>query len=129
MLLVALSTIYLDAFRNRLSQERVRQTRLEAVAAASALSATPTERRDQILTAVSRSTGSRIRLYGDGGRLMADSWLATGPTYRLEDPRRQAWTFHVARALDRGFNLLVGAPRLPPFVEPAPTPIGIAAPW
>ena len=27
-LLVALSTIYLDAFRNRLSDERVRQTRV-----------------------------------------------------------------------------------------------------
>src|SRR6478609_4342652 len=36
-LLVALSTIYLDAFRNRLSEERVRQTKIEAVTTASAL--------------------------------------------------------------------------------------------
>ena len=120
VLLVALSTIYLDAFRNRLSEERVRQARLEAVATASALNASGGERRDAILAAVSRSTGSRLRLYGSDGRLISDSWKATGPTYRLEDPRKQNWTFHVARALDRGFNMLVGARRLQPFVEPVP---------
>ena len=32
ILLVALSTLYLDVFRNRLSRERVRQTRIEATA-------------------------------------------------------------------------------------------------
>jgi two-component system, OmpR family, sensor histidine kinase ChvG len=119
VLLVALSTIYLDAFRNRLSEERVRQTLLEAATTASALGAAGEERRDAILAAVSRSTGNRLRLYGADGRLVADSWRFTGPTYRLQDPRTQNWTFHVARALDRGFNVLVGAARLDPFVEPA----------
>jgi len=119
VLLVALSTIYLDAFRNRLSEERVRQTRVEAAATASALNAAGSDRSDAILAAVSRSTGSRLRLYRADGKLAADSWAVTGPSYRLEDPRKQAWTFHVARALDRGFNILVGARRLDPFVEPA----------
>ena len=36
VLLVALSTLYLDVFRNRLSKERVRQTRIEATATAQA---------------------------------------------------------------------------------------------
>ena len=119
VLLVALSTIYLDTFRNRLTEERVRQTRLEAAATASALSAAGDTRAAAILTAVSRSTGSRLRLYGDDGRLLDDSWRATGSTYQLQDPRKQNWTFHVARALDRGFNVLVGARRLDAFVEPA----------
>jgi two-component system sensor histidine kinase ChvG len=119
VLLVALSTIYLDAFRNRLSQERVRQTSLEAVTTASALAAAGNQRPDPILAAVSRATGSRVRLYGSDGTLRVDSWRSTGPTYWLEDPRKQAWTFHVARALDRGFNVLVGARRLEPFLEPA----------
>ena len=119
VLLVALSTIYLDAFRNRLTDERVRQTRLEAAATASALDAAGSDRRDAILAAVSRSTRSRLRLYGADGALLADSWRVTGPTYQLEDPRMQSWTFHVARALDRGFNVLVGARPLDPFVEPA----------
>src|SRR6478672_1178694 len=119
VLLVALSTIYLDAFRNRLSEERVRQTKIEAVTTASALDAAGSKQPNAILAAVSRSTGSRLRLYGGDGALVSDSWRMTGPTYRLEDPRRQNWTFHVARALDRGFNVLVGARRLDPFVEPA----------
>src|SRR4051812_38094716 len=118
VLLVALSTIYLDTFRNRLSEERIRQTRIEAAATASALNAAGTGRSNSILAAVSRSTGSRLRLYGSDGQLLVDSWRMTGPTYRLEDPRKQNWTFHVARALDRGFNVLVGARRLDPFVEP-----------
>ena len=118
VLLVALSTIYLDAFRNRLSEERVRQTRLEAVTTAGALNAAGNQGSDAMLAAVSRSTGSRLRLYAADGRLIADSWQTTGPTYRLEDPHTQRWTFHVARALDRGFNLLVGAPRLATFAEP-----------
>src|SRR4051812_19449637 len=119
VLLVALSTIYLDTFRNRLSEERVRQARIEAASTASALKAAGNARSDAILAAVSRATGSRLRLFGGDGKLLADSWTITGPTYQLEDPRKQAWTFHVARALDRGFNLLVGARRLDPFVEPA----------
>ena len=119
VLRVALSTIYLDAFRNRLSEERVRQTRVEAAATASALNAAGPERRAAVLAGVSRSTRSRMRLYGADGTLVVDSWKVTGPTYRLEDPRQQAWTFHVARALDRGFNVLVGARPLEPFVEPS----------
>src|SRR5947209_5503725 len=119
VLLVVLSTIYLDTFRNHLSEERVRQARIEAASTASALNAAGNGRSDAILTAVSRATGSRLRLYGGDGKLLADSWRMTRPTYRLEDPTKQAWTFHVARALDRGFNVLVGARRLGEFVEPA----------
>ena len=37
MLLVALSTLYLDVFRNRLSKERTQQTRIETATAAAAL--------------------------------------------------------------------------------------------
>jgi two-component system sensor histidine kinase ChvG len=119
VLLVALSTIYLDAFRNRLSEERVHQTELQAAATAGALNAAGNEQADAIIIAVTRATRSRLRLYGEDGRLLADSWASTGPTYQLQDPRKQPWTFHVARALDRGFNVLVGARRLDPFVEPA----------
>src|SRR5947209_3746556 len=124
VLLVALSTIYLDAFRNRLTEERVRQTRIETAAAASALGVAGPEHRNAILAAVSRSTGSRLRLYAGDGQLLADSWRFTGPTYRLEDPTKQNWTFHVARALDRGFDVLVGATRLAPFAEPTPDRLG-----
>jgi two-component system sensor histidine kinase ChvG len=49
---------------------------------------------------------------------MLDSWRVTGPTYRLRDPTKQKWTKDVARALDRGFNALVGEESPDDFVEP-----------
>lgn len=118
ILLVALSTLYLDVFRNRLSKERVRQTRIEATATALAIDAAGPEDREPILATVSRSTGSRLRMFGPDGTLVADSWHLTGPTYQLIDPTTQKWTKDAARALDRGFNALVGARSLDEFVEP-----------
>src|SRR3954469_14589054 len=119
VLLVALSTLYLDVFRNRLSKERVRQTRIEATATAQAILAAGPEDREAILATISKTTGTRLRLYGPEGRLMADSWHLTGPTYGLRDPNTQKWTKDVARALDRGFNTIVGAKTLDQFVEPS----------
>jgi two-component system, OmpR family, sensor histidine kinase ChvG len=118
ILLVALSTLYLDVFRNRLSKERIRQTRIEATATALAIDAAGPEDREPILATVSRSTGSRLRVFGPDGKLIADSWHLTGPTYELVDPNTQKWTKNAARALDRGFNALVGAHRLDEYVEP-----------
>ena len=59
-----------------------------------------------------------MRLFAPDGQLVADSWQLTGPTYQLRDPSTQRWTKDVARALDRGFNALVGAKPLDDFVEP-----------
>jgi two-component system sensor histidine kinase ChvG len=117
--LLALSVLYLDQYRNRLSRERTRQTRIEATATAQAILAAGPEDREAILATISRSTGSRMRIYGANGQLVADSWHLTGPTYELKDPATQKWTKDVARALDRGFNLLVGARSLDDFEEPA----------
>jgi two-component system sensor histidine kinase ChvG len=118
ILLVALSTLYLDVFRNRLSKERTRQTRIEASTTAEALAHVPQTQWPTVLAAISKSSGNRLRVYGADGRLQIDSWRLTGPTYELKDPSTQAWTKDVARALDRGFNTIVGAPTLDQFVEP-----------
>jgi two-component system sensor histidine kinase ChvG len=119
ILLVALSTLYLDVFRNRLSKERVRQTKIEATTTAEALAHVPQAQWPELLASVSRSTGSRFRLYAANGALIADSWRLSGPTYELRDPSTEGWTKDVARALDRGFNTIVGAPQLGDFVEPS----------
>jgi two-component system sensor histidine kinase ChvG len=116
--LVALSTLYLDVFRNRLSKERVRQTKIEATATAQAILAAGPEDREAILATISKSTGTRLRLYGPNGSLVADSWRQTGPTYTLRDPNTEGWAKDAARVLDRGFNALVGARSLDDFVEP-----------
>ena len=117
--LLALSVLYLDQYRNRLSKERSRQTRIEATATAQAILAAGPEDREAILATISRSTGSRMRIYGADGKLVADSWHRTGPTYEFRDPNTQAWEKSVARALDQGFNWLVGAKPLDDYQEPA----------
>jgi two-component system sensor histidine kinase ChvG len=119
VLILALGVIYLDAFRNKLSKERVHRTEREAQISAIIARSLPPEQRPQALAAIGKSTGSRIRLYGRDGRLVADSWTMTGPTYQLRDPSKESWLKDVARALDRGFNILVGAEYAPGFVEPA----------
>jgi two-component system sensor histidine kinase ChvG len=117
--LVALCTLYLDVFRNRLSKERTQQTRIETQTAAAALSQLPPDKWPPVLAEVSRATRDRMRLYGPDGRLLVDSWRMTGPTYELQDPDTQKWTKDVARALDKGFNVLVGARSLDDYEEPA----------
>jgi two-component system sensor histidine kinase ChvG len=117
--LLAFGVLYLDAFRNQLSEERLRLVRREAAMTANALAAAPEQARNDIIQSLARTSGSRIRLYGPDGKLLADSWQFTGPSYQLRDPNTQRWTKDLARAADRGFNFLVGAKPLDDFVEPS----------
>jgi two-component system sensor histidine kinase ChvG len=118
IVLLMASVLYLDVFRNRLSKERARQTRIEANTAAQALGHVPRTRWPALLASISKASENRLRVYGTDGRLLIDSWRLTGPTYELIDPNTQKWTKDAARALDRGFNALVGARPLDDFVEP-----------
>ena len=118
VLILALGVIYLDAFRNRLSKERIQRTEREAQISAIVVENAPPERRAAALAAIGQSTRSRIRLYDSSGKLIADSWSTTGPTYRLRDPAAERWTKDAARALDRAFNALVGADPVADFEEP-----------
>src|SRR5215203_277783 len=86
LLLVALSTLYLDVFRNRLSKERVRQTRIETTTAALALSHVPEQRWQALLAAAGQASKNRLRLYAADGSLLIDSWTGSTPTYTLRDP-------------------------------------------
>src|SRR3954451_6310253 len=95
--LVAMSTLYLDVFRNRLSKERTQQIRIETATAAAALAHMPRADWPALLAAVSKTNNDRLRLYGPDGRLVIDSWALTGPTYELRDPSTQAWTKDAAR--------------------------------
>jgi len=118
VLLVVLSTLYLDVFRNRLSKERTQQTRLETATSVAAMKHVPTSDWSLLLATTSKVTGDRFRLYGPDGSLLIDSWRQTGPTYELRDPNTQKWTQNVARSLDRGFNWVVGAKPLEDYAEP-----------
>jgi two-component system sensor histidine kinase ChvG len=119
LLLVALSTLYLDVFRHRLSKERTQQTRLETATAAAAMSHVPQAGWPSLLATASKVTDDRFRLYGPDGSLLIDSWRQTGPTYQLHYPGSERGTKGIARALDRGFNTIVGARPHEDYVEPA----------
>ncbi|NUS99441.1 MAG: HAMP domain-containing protein [Sphingomonas sp.] len=119
IVLLACGVLYLDAFRNQLSEERLNLIRREVEMSASVLAAAPSGSRGSVLLSLARSTGTRIRVFGPDGSLKGDSWVATGPTYELRDPTTQKWNKDAARALDRGFNALVGAKPLDDFFEPS----------
>ncbi len=126
IVLIGLTIVYLDAYRNRLEKERLRQIAAEGGMAATAMVAVPPERREQLLADLSKQGASRLRLYDPAGALEFDSWRITGPTYRLRDPSTQRWNKDAARALDRGFNALVGEKSRDDFLEPA---VDSAAAW
>jgi two-component system, OmpR family, sensor histidine kinase ChvG len=117
--ILAGSIFYLDSFRSRLTEARVDQTQSEVVMIAHMLSALPTERRQPILVRLGRDSATRLRVYGAGGALTGDSWRGATPTYQLRDPATEAWYRGVARALDNGFDAIVGERRRPLFVPPA----------
>lgn len=126
VLVFAVSVLYLDAFRNQLQDERVAQLEREARLMAVALTTVPPAGRGELAGRLAADSQVRVRLYGSEGSKLADSWEATGPTYELRDPATEKWRKSVARALDRGFNTLVGAGQVEDFTEPA---LDQAAEW
>ena len=114
----ALSILYLDAYRNRITIERTDRLASETAIAAEALNRTAPGDRGKALTEFGIPNQSRLRLYAPDGRKTADSWASGQPTYRLRDPAQEKWKKDVARALDRGFNALVGEAPPPDFLEP-----------
>ena len=117
--LVAIAILFLDSYRNRLEKERLTKVAAEATMTATALPAVPAEDRPALIANLSRHNESRIRVYAPNRSLMLDSWRSTGPTYTLRDPSTQSWTKDIARALDRGFNAIVGEEPDEEFAEPA----------
>jgi two-component system sensor histidine kinase ChvG len=118
LLVVGLAILFLDSFRNQLQDERERQVRREAHLTAAALGELAPSEMRAFVGRIGRASDSRFRLYDRSGTLLLDSWTLTGPTYRLRDPMEQPWTKNIARALDRGFNAIVGERTQPIFEEP-----------
>lgn len=116
--ILAGSIFYLDGFRSRLTDARIEQSRSEVVMIAHMLALAPREARQPILARLGQDSGTRLRIYGRDGRKQADSWTGAPPTYELRDPATEAWYRDVARALDNGFDAIVGARRPPLFTPP-----------
>src|SRR5262249_9963099 len=69
VVLLALSVLYLDQYRNRLSKERTHQSRIEASTTAQALSFLPEADWPALLASTTRASDSRIRVYAPDGTL------------------------------------------------------------
>lgn len=120
VLVFAVSVLYLDAFRNQLQDERIGRLESEAQLMAVALSSVPPALRNDLFGRLAAGGQARARIYGGDGKKLADSWDLAPPTYELRDPASEKWKKTVARALDRGFNTLVGAGQVEDFAEPVP---------
>lgn len=117
--LLAGGFFYLDSYRTRLIDDRMDRASREIWLIAQALHSTPTIQRQETLARFGKQTGTRLRLYSAEGRILGDSWRFSQPNYVLRDPDEEAWQRHVARAMDKGIDFVVGAPPLPLFQEPA----------
>ena len=124
--IVALSVVYLDAYRNQLQDERQAQIRDQARLTGLAIDRAPPGADAALLQAIGNEGRSRLRVYDAAGRRIEDSWASAAPTYTLRDPTTEAWRKNAARALDRGFNVLVGAESPTDFIEPK---ADLAAAW
>ena len=116
--IVALSIIYLDAYRHQLETERRAQILGQARITSLAIDRAPPGADTGLLKAIGNANRSRLRVYDRSGALVLDSWTGSPPTYVLRDPATEAWGKDVARALDRGFNVLVGERSPDDFIEP-----------
>ncbi|MDE2301297.1 MAG: sensor N-terminal transmembrane domain-containing protein [Sphingomonadales bacterium] len=117
--LLAASLFYIDNYRRQLLGERFQRARSETEIAAVVLSEVAPQERLALLGAIGASQHLRLRVYNRAGRLVADSFSVTPGTVTFTDPAREPLLTRFARGLDRAVDVLVGAPSVPPYAEPA----------
>ena len=90
---------YLDSFRSRIVDSRVAQAGREVRLLAQSLASATSDRRDLLVLSLARDTGSRIRLYDDTGKLIADSRELGLRNVVLRDPDKDPMGQTIARFL------------------------------
>lgn len=122
LVLLGGGVIYLDIYRKQLLDERFKLALVEAQIIAEALAGASNARQAALLIQLGKEQSLRLRLYDDEGKLEADSFALAPPTFALKEPSAGPFT----RALDEGFDRLVGARPLPQYREPS---VDEAAAW
>jgi len=110
---------YLDSYRVRLIDGRLSTTAREMELIVTGLETAPAGERTALLVRTARQTGLRLRLYGEDGRKMADSFALGAQTYRLVDPAADPIQLQLARGLDWLVETIVFAHKPPYVSEPA----------
>ena len=117
LLLLAGGFFYLDSYRTRILDNRVEQATREAQLIAEALATVPPDRRDELMKRLAVDTGTRLRLYGHDGQMVADTRLLGERNFQLVDPDNDGLGQKAARFLDAGIDTVVGAARPPLYRE------------
>lgn len=115
--LLAGGFFYLDSYRSRILDYRVRQASREVRLIAEAISAAPPKNRDPMALRLARETRTRIRLYAPDGVQRADTRAMGLRNVVLIDPDKEPWQQGAARFLDAAIDTVVGAARAPLYRE------------
>lgn len=117
--LVAGSLFYLNNYRDRLTEERLQQARLQLTIITDSLVLVDSQNRERLLSEFATHLDSRIRLYDGSGAKLLDSFEISKPAYELIDPATEPWRKDAARFLDRSVDFLVSSEKIESFSEPA----------
>jgi two-component system sensor histidine kinase ChvG len=117
LLLLAGGFFYLDSYRSRIVDSRIEQASREAHLIAEAITAVAPTMRDPLLMQLAKDTGSRIRLFGPGNRVVVDTRVLGVRNFALQDPDKDPWDQTAARFLDAVIDTIVMAPRPPLYRE------------
>ena len=91
LVIFALSILYLDSYRNRITEERTARLTSETAIAAEAINRTSSGEREALLSEIGDANSARLRLYDPAGAKTADSFNIGEPAYRLRDPAAEKW--------------------------------------
>jgi two-component system sensor histidine kinase ChvG len=113
---------YLDSYRSRIVESRTaqasREVRLIAQAIASGGTSEKTkDTRQLLILSLARDTGTRIRLYDEKGKLLADSRAMGLRNNLLRDPTKDPTGQTIARFLDAVVDKVAGADYVPLYRE------------
>jgi two-component system sensor histidine kinase ChvG len=109
---------YLDTYRTQLLTERYKLARIEAQITAEALAGASRQRQEALLVQIGKEQQMRLRMYDAEGRLWADSFTLDEPPFAFNDPVDDTFDEDFARVLDEAVDAIVGAEKIPFYVEP-----------
>lgn len=118
LILLAGSFFYLDSYRARLIDERLRQAQSETRLMATALAGAPTTERPRLLGELAADDKVRLRIVNAQGRTLLDSWPSSERGFEqniAENAEEQSWQRRVARWMDEAVDFVVRADTPPPF--------------
>lgn len=121
VIVLAIMLLYIDTVRSRLLDERTSALAHQAITIAGFANDLPPDIRIASLERRSFERGTRLRLYGADGFVIADNWRGSSiKRFVVEDTAQQTWRRRWARYIDRALEVVVSFRPLPGYVEGEP---------